>query len=110
MNQLKLCQYHQGKCSVDEYIDRFEELVEKAGYTDGRSVVMKFRRGLDPMIQSHIALMLDGRLKDDDASAWYEAARTVALTHAVNEAFQLPKATAMNPPTFMSVRTSAKRP
>ena len=42
MNQLKLCQYHQGKCSVDEYIGRFEELVEKAGYTDGRSIVMKF--------------------------------------------------------------------
>ena len=35
MNQLESRQYHQGKHSVDEYIDRFEELVEKAGYTDG---------------------------------------------------------------------------
>ena len=43
MNQLESRQYHQGKCLVDEYIDRFEELVEKAGYTDGRSIVMKFR-------------------------------------------------------------------
>ena len=42
MNQLESHQYHQGKHSVDEYIDRFEELVEKAGYTDGRSIVMKF--------------------------------------------------------------------
>ena len=50
------------------------------------------------MIQSHITLMLDGRLKNDDAPTWYEGARTVALTHAANEAFQLPKATAMSTP------------
>ena len=62
MNQLKLCQYHQGKHLVDECIDGFEELVEKAGYTDRRSIVRKFHLGLDPMIQSHIALMLDGML------------------------------------------------
>ena len=42
MNQLELCEYHQGKHLVDEYIGGFEELVEKAGYTDGRSIVMKF--------------------------------------------------------------------
>ena len=50
INQLESCQYHQGKHSVDEYIDKFEELVEKAGYTDGRPIVMKFRQGLDSMI------------------------------------------------------------
>jgi hypothetical protein len=43
MNQLELHQYHQGKCSIDEYIDGFEELVEKAEYTDGWAIVMKFR-------------------------------------------------------------------
>jgi Retrotransposon gag protein len=42
MNQLELHQYHQGKCSIDEYIDGFEELVEKAEYTDGQAIVMKF--------------------------------------------------------------------
>ena len=108
MNQLESRQYHQRKCSVDDYIDRFEELVEKAGYTDGRSIVMKFCQGLDPTIQSHIALMLDGRLKDDDAPAWYKAARTVALTCAANEAFQLPKATAMSPLPFMSVHRTGE--
>jgi Retrotransposon gag protein len=91
MNQLESCQYHQGKCSINEYIDGFEELVEKAEYTDGRAIVMKFRQGLDPTIQSHIALMLDGRPKDDDPPAWYTAARTVALNLAANEAFQGPR-------------------
>ena len=80
MNQLESRQYHQGKRSVDEYIDGFEELIEKAEYTDGRAIVMKFCQGLDPTIQSCIALMMDGRPKDDDPRAWYEAARTVALT------------------------------
>jgi Retrotransposon gag protein len=69
MNQLESCQYHQGKRLIDKYIDAFEELVEKAEYTDGRAIVMKFRRGLDPPIQSCIALMLDGRPKDNDPPA-----------------------------------------
>jgi Retrotransposon gag protein/Zinc knuckle len=92
MSQLESRQYHQDKCSIDEYINGFEELVERAEYTDGGAIVMKFRRGLDPSIQSRIALMLDGRPKDDDPPAWYTAVRTVALTRAVNEAFQAPRA------------------
>jgi Retrotransposon gag protein/Zinc knuckle len=91
MNQLESHQYHQGKRSIDEYIDGFEELVEKAEYTDGQAIVMKFSQGLNPSIQSRIALMLDGRPKDDNPPAWYTAARTVALTHAANEAFQGPR-------------------
>jgi Retrotransposon gag protein len=91
MNQLESRQYHQGKCSIDEYVNGFEGLVEKAEYTDGRAIVMKFHRGLDPSIQSHIALMLDGRPKDNDPPAWYTAARTVTLTRAANEAFQGPR-------------------
>ena len=65
MNRLESCQYHQGKRSVDEYIDEFEELIEKAEYTDKLAIVMKFRRGLDPSIQTHIALMLEGHPKED---------------------------------------------
>jgi hypothetical protein len=32
MDQLELHQYHQGKDSINEYIDGFEELVERAEY------------------------------------------------------------------------------
>ena len=60
MNRLESHQYHQGKCSVDEYIDEFEELIEKEEYTDGLAIVMKFRQGLNPSIQTHIVLMLEG--------------------------------------------------
>jgi len=40
---------------VDDYIDEFSELVDEAGYTDGLSIVMKFRKGLDRDIQDRIA-------------------------------------------------------
>ena len=32
---------------MDDYIDEFSELVEEAGYSDGLSIVMKFRKGPD---------------------------------------------------------------
>jgi hypothetical protein len=52
---------------------------------------VKFHRGLDPTIQNRIALMLEGRPKDEAPSEWYNAARMVATTHAANEAFLAPK-------------------
>ena len=65
MNWLESHQYHQGKHSVDEYIDEFKQLIKKAEYTDGLAIVMKFHWGIDPSIQTHIALMLEGHLKED---------------------------------------------
>ena len=76
---------------IDEHINEFEELIEKAEYTDGLAIVMKFWQGLDPSIQTRIALMLEGHLKEDRPSDWYTAARVVALTHAANEVFQAPR-------------------
>ena len=78
---------------MDEYIDEFEELIEKAEYTDGLAIVMKFRRGLNPSLQTRIALMLEGHPKEDQPLDWYTAARVVALTRAANEAFQAPRTT-----------------
>jgi hypothetical protein len=83
---------------MNKYIDGFEELVERAEYTDGQAIVMKFSQGLDPSIQSHIALMLDGRSKDDDLPAWYTA---VALTRAAHEAFHAPRVTNCNSSSSM---------
>ena len=79
MNRLESHQYHQGKRSVDEYIDELEELIEKAEYTDGLAIVMKFRQGLNPSIQIRIVLMLEGHLKEDQPLDWYTAARVVAV-------------------------------
>ena len=78
---------------VDEYIDEFKELIEKAECMDGLAIVMKFWQGLDPSIQTCIALMLEGHPKEDQPSDWYMAARVVALICAANEVFQAPRTT-----------------
>ena len=51
LTKLESRDYHQGKKAVDDYIDEFSELVDEAGYVDGLSIVMKFRKGLDRDIQ-----------------------------------------------------------
>jgi hypothetical protein len=46
--------YFQGNRTVDEYCDEFEDLLERSGYVEDLTTVMKFRRGLDRDIQDKI--------------------------------------------------------
>jgi len=73
---------------VDDYLDTFLTLVSDAGYTDPRTLVVKFRRGLKSSIQSQIATMLFGRPADTDPEAWYIAAWRIDQARLTNEAFQ----------------------
>jgi len=73
---------------VDDYLDSFLTLVSDAGYTDPRTLVVKFRRGLRMNIQSQIATMPFGRPADTDPEAWYAAARRIDQAWLTNEAFQ----------------------
>ena len=57
INTLESTSYYQKARSVDNYLDEFLELVSEAGYTDPRTIVVKFRKGLDPQIQNSIATM-----------------------------------------------------
>ena len=52
--------YYQKSRSVDDYLDEFVELVVEAGYTDPKTTVVKFWKGLDPQIQNTIATMAYG--------------------------------------------------
>ena len=81
--------YYQKSRSVDDYLDEFVELVAEAGYTDPKTTVVKFRKGLDPHIQNTIATMAYGRPSDASPEDWYEAAKTVDQNRAANEAFKL---------------------
>jgi len=87
LTKLESTRYYQGRKAVDDYIDEFSELVDEAGYTDGLSIVMKFRKGLDRDIQDRIAEMVQGRPSDDDPEGWYGAARTFDANRAANQAF-----------------------
>jgi len=43
INTLEGTSYHQGGWMVDDYLDSFQTLVSNAGYTDPRTLVVKFR-------------------------------------------------------------------
>jgi len=80
--------YFQGKHSVDEYIDKFKDLIDLSGYTDGVAIVVKFRRGLNSEIQDYIAQMMEGRPADDDIEEWYSAASRCDENRIANAAFR----------------------
>ena len=88
INRLESTAYFQRNRSVDAYLDEFIDLIVEAGYTDAKTVVIKFRKGLDPQIQNAIATMTNGRPSDMDTGGWYGAARTIDENKATNEAFR----------------------
>ena len=57
INTLESTSYYQKARGVDDYLDKFLELVSEVGYMDPRTIVVKFRKGLDPQIQNTIATM-----------------------------------------------------
>ena len=60
INKLESTTYDQRTRSVDDYLDKFLDLVVESGYTDPKVLVVKFRRGLDPQIQNAVATMANG--------------------------------------------------
>jgi len=99
---------------VDDYLDSFLILASDAGYTDPRTLVVKFRRGLKLNVQSQIATMPFERPADTDPEAWYAAARRIDQAQLANEAFQstlrsttvTPACSALARPTPFSVLRS----
>jgi len=113
INTLEGTSYHQGGQTVDDYLDNFQTLVSDAGYTDLRTLVVKFRRGLKLGIQNQIATMPYGRPANTDPDAWYRAARRIDQVRLANEAFQsvsrstpsgLTKTVSARPPPMSMVR------
>jgi len=87
-NKLEGTAYFQGRRTVDDYLDDFRDLITESGYTDPKTIVVKFRRGLRPSIADAIATMASGRPDDLDPDAWYEAAIRIDQNEAANEAFR----------------------
>ena len=105
INTLEGISYHQGGQMVDDYLDNFQTLVSNAGYTDLRTLVVKFRRGLKLGIQNQIATMLYGRPADTDPDAWYRAAWRIDQARLANEAFQsVSRSTPSGPAKTIPVR------
>jgi len=88
INALEGTSYYQGNWTVDDYLDSFQALVSDVGYTDPRTLVVKFQRGLRLGIQNQIATMPYGRPADTDPDVWYRAARRIDQVRLANKAFQ----------------------
>jgi len=111
VNALEGFSYYQGNRTVDDYLDCFLILVSDAGYTDLRTLVVKFHQGLKTNIQGQIATMPFGRPADTDLEAWYTAAWRIDQARLTNEAFQstlrstttAPTRSALPQPTLLSM-------
>ena len=84
INRLELMAYYQKARPLDEYIDKFQDLIADSGYSDPKTIVVKFRRGLSAQIQNSVATMASGRPSDANPEAWYAMARVVDQNRAAN--------------------------
>jgi len=89
INVLETTAYFQGKRTVDDYLDQFRDLIYDSGYTDPKTVVVKFRRGLDRRISTALAGMTYGRPSDTDPEAWFRLAVRIDQNRAADEAFHV---------------------
>jgi hypothetical protein len=87
-NKLEGTSYFQGRRTVDDYLNDFQDLISDSGYADPKTIVVKFRRGLSPSIANVVATMASGRPDDLDPEAWYEAAIRFDQNQAANAAFR----------------------
>jgi hypothetical protein len=87
-NKLEGTSYFQNRRPVDDYLDDFRDLISESGYSDPKTIVVKFRRGLNPSIADAVATMASGRPDDLDPEAWYEAAIRFDQNQAANAAFR----------------------
>jgi Retrotransposon gag protein/Zinc knuckle len=114
INRLESMAYYQKSRSLDDYLDEFQDLVADSGYMDPKTLVVKFRQGLNPQIQNAVATMASGRPADTDPAKWYQMARTVDENRATNEAFQsayrAPSSSTARPAGILPVRSAPSIP
>src|SRR6266545_5876230 len=88
VNTLETSTYFQGKCSVDNYLDTFKDLIKDSEYTNPKTIVIKFCQGLDHRISATLAGMAMGRPSDTDLNTWFCLTVQMDQNHMVDEAFQ----------------------
>jgi hypothetical protein len=72
-------------------------MIDRARYFEGSHIVLKFRQGLNPKVQDHVACMTTGRPSDELPTQWYEAAILYDENRIANEAFTMASRTASRP-------------
>jgi hypothetical protein len=110
-NKLEGTSYFQGRQTVDDYLDDFRDLISDSSYSDPKTIVVKFQRGLNPSVADAVATMASGRPDDLDPEAWYEAAIRFDQNQAANAAFRSAQFTAPQlKPAAPPIRRSSTEP
>jgi hypothetical protein len=73
--------------TVKDYLDQFRDLIYDSGYTDPKTIVVKFW-GLDRWIATALAGIASGPPSDTDPEAWFKLAVLMDQNRAADEAFQ----------------------
>src|SRR5277367_1686011 len=107
--ELETSSYFQGSRTVDEYVDDFREIVDRAKYFEGAHVVLKFRQGLNPKIQDHVACLTSGRPSDEIPKEWFDAAILCDENRIANEAFRTASRTVSHPETSSTTNSVFRR-
>jgi len=89
INVLEKTTYFQGKQTVNNYLDQFQDLIYDSGYTDPKTVVVKFCWGLDCWISMALTGMAFRRPSDMDPEGWFRLTVWMDQNHAVDEAFHI---------------------
>jgi Retrotransposon gag protein len=84
---LETATYFQGSRTIDEYVDGFKEIMDKARYFQGAHIVLKFRQGLNAKIQDHVACLTQGHPSDEIPQQWYDTAILCDENWIANAAF-----------------------
>jgi hypothetical protein len=109
-NRLEGTTYFQGRRAVDDYLDDFRDLISDSGYSDPKTIVVKFRRGLNPAIADAVATMAAERPDDLDPEAWYEAVIRIDQNQAANAAFRSAHHVASQPKPLMTATATRFQP
>jgi len=99
VNTLETTDYFQGSRPVDAYLDQFRDLISDSGYSNLKTVVVKFHRGLDCRILMALAAMPSGRPSDSDPEAWFRLAVQLDQNQAADKAFYGQVPTLVSPPS-----------
>jgi hypothetical protein len=82
--RLASMEYHQGRRTVDEYIDEFTQLVTKAELTDDADTVLRFRTGLAQYYADKIAESTHAPA-DDNLVGWTSMAQRLDRNKRAND-------------------------
>ena len=72
---------------VDDYLDQFRDLIEDSRYSDPKTIIVKFRRGLARQISTALAEMPIGRPSDKSPEAWFRLAVQMDQNRVADEVF-----------------------